>query len=268
MGIRLRKMKATFITILALCFVGYTYTAQGTPAKTSHCMGNVDDATTCSSCFNWGSGDIGAKQLATNACASAVSNAITDCKYYNGVITSTMSLQDCAVCDSKTWLNLTDHGTAASRLRTCSDTAVNTTTCTAVPSNCDQGLCYVNAAGAATVGCRMCSSGYKGGATAVSSNDGTVGYTTCVSQTVTNCDLGSATNNANCYTCNSNYAVATAQTSCVAFTVDSNCRQLGTGDTYCGQCWHAYYFETTTCILAAKMFAFSGLVIAFLAFLN
>jgi len=261
-------MKSAFITILALCFVGSTFTAQGTPAAASYCMGNNDNATTCSACFNWGSGTVGARQLAISACGTAVANTVASCKYYTGTNTSTVSLQDCMVCDSMTWLNLTDHLTAGSRVRACSDTAVNTTTCTAVPSNCDQGLCYVNASGTASVGCRLCSSGYKGSGTAISSNDGNVGYPTCVSQTITNCDLPSATAATDCYTCNSNYAVVTAGTSCTAFTTDSNCRKLGTGDTYCSQCWHAYYFTTTTCTLTAKIFAFSGLVIAFLAFMN
>jgi len=261
-------MKATFITILALCFVGYTITTQGTPAATSYCMGNNDNATTCSSCFNWGSGSVGAKTFATNACASAVTNAIADCKWYSGINTSTISLQDCMMCDDKTWMNLTDHATASSRLRTCSDTAVNTTTCTAVPSNCAQGLCFVNAAAAVTQGCRRCDDGYMLSGTAISSNEGTVGYTTCSTQTITNCEYGSPMNSAHCYSCKSDYAVATADTSCVAFTTDSNCRKLGTGDTYCSQCWHAYYFDTTSCVLSAKLFAFSGLVIAFLALLN
>merc|ERR1712232_183566 len=163
------------------------WSAQGTPAATSYCMGNVDNATTCSSCFNWGKGGtIKARTLASSACANAASNAITDCKVYSGSNTTTISLQDCIYCNSKTWLNLTDNATAASRLRTCSDTAISTATCASSISNCDQSVCFKSAAGAYTAGCRVCKSGYKGGTTAISGNDGTLGYTTSV------CTLGTS----------------------------------------------------------------------------
>jgi len=256
-------MKTTFITILALCLVGYTYTAQGTCAAASHCMGCTDDATTCFACFNWGSGKIGAKQLATNACANAVANTVTDCKYYKGTITATKSSSDCAVCNSKDWLNVVDNNTAASIAITCSDTATNTTTCNAKVSNCMQSLCYTAAGGTVTKGCAMCDKGYTGSGTQVS----TLGYTACsTTGVVTNCEYGLASDNTKCYSCKSDYAVASTDTSCTAFTTDSNCRKISS--TWCHECWHSYYFSSQKCTLAAKLFIYSGLIAAVLAFLN
>merc|ERR1712048_1492458 len=125
----LKKMKLATV-LVAIMAIQYVFTAQGTPAATSYCMGNVDNATTCSSCFNWGSGTIGARQLATGSCATAVANKVTDCKYYAGAISGTMKTAgDCMMCNKKTWLNIQDHSTPASIVIGCSDTAIDTTTC-------------------------------------------------------------------------------------------------------------------------------------------
>jgi len=131
------KMKL-FSLLLALFVIQQVFAAQGQPVAASYCMGNVDDSTNCSSCFNWGSGTIGARTYVANStCGTAVTNAVASCKWYSGTNTSTISLQDCSMCDSKDWLNLTDHAsTASSRVRACSDTAISTTTCSATISNC------------------------------------------------------------------------------------------------------------------------------------
>merc|ERR1712070_1365034 len=164
------------------------------------------------------------------------------------------------VCNSKTWLNIADNATNASIAITCSDTAINTTTCTAAVANCEQSMCYTLGA-TATLGCRLCSSGYKGGATSVTDADGIIlGYTTCTAGSITNAEYYNVMNNAQAGTCKSGYAVANAATSCVAFTTDSNCRSLGTGDTYCGQCWYAYYFSLTVCTLSASLMTFGAAV--------
>jgi len=99
--------------------------------------------------------------------------------------------------------------------------------------------------------------------TAIASQaDGNVGYTACATMTITNAEYGLNTNSAHVYSCKSGYAVANANTSCTAFTTDSNCRKLGSTGAYCGQCWYAYYFTTTTCTLGANLMAFAGLVLA------
>lgn len=253
------------ITILALCMIGYTFAAQGTPAASSYCMGNNDGATTCSACFNWGSGTIGARQLASNACSTKVANTVTDCKFYKGTITSTKSTSDCMVCNNKTYLNIKDHATASSITVACSNTASSTTTCKAAVSNCDQTFCFTNTSSTVNTGCKQCSTGYTGSGTQTSN----VGYASC-SKTgaITNCGLHSYALKTKCYTCNTGYAVASAETSCTAFTTDANCRMLSSGGSYCKECWHSYYFTTTTCTLAANILALGGMFMFVLAFFN
>lgn len=251
------KLATVLVAIMA---IQYVFTAQGTPAAASYCMGNNDNATTCSSCFNWGAGGtIGARQLAANACTTAVANSVTDCKIYNGLITSTKSMADCMMCKSKDWLNVTNHATPASIAITCSNTSISTTTCATKVANCEQSVCFKHTDNTYSVLCGMCSSGYMGSGTR---NANLPLYPTCSTNTITNADVGNPGDNAKVYTCKSGHAVANAHTSCVAFTTDSNCRELGTGDTYCGQCWHSYYFDTTTCKMGASLMSFAGIVMA------
>lgn len=254
-------MKALF-AILAICMITYSQAAQGTCAATSNCMGCTESGTdSCTACFNWGSGTKGARQLATTSCATAVANTVADCKYYNGGITATKAASDCLMCNGKDWLNLTMAGTIAVA---CSNTAGNATTCAATVANCDQSVCSLANSSGTTYSklCGSCSKGYKGSGTAVSGM-----YPTCTtSGIITNCDLHAGSSN--CYTCASGYAVVTAQTSCTAFTADSNCRKLGTGDTFCQECWAGYYFTATVCTLGAYVMIMSAMTLAVLAFFN
>jgi hypothetical protein len=239
------------ITIVALCIIGAALAAQGTPAATSFCQGNNDNATTCSSCHNAGTN---ARYLANGTCITMVTNVITDCKYYNPSITTTKAATDCFECDNKNWLNVTETGPAI----TCSDTAAVAATCTATLTNCDQSVCYTNAASVTNMSCAKCDSGYTGSGTIANG-----GYPACTTTTIANCDIGAGTA---CSTCKSGYAVAAAGTSCVAFTTDSNCRAMGTGDTYCGSCDFGYIFNLLVCESSAKLMAFSGLIMALFFF--
>merc|ERR1712183_574465 len=169
------------------------------------------------------------------------------------------------MCNSKDWYNVTDNATNASIIRACSNTALDATTCAAVVANCDQSLCFKSTGNVYTKGCSQCSSGYKGGATAVTDSDGqTIGFTDCVASTIANVDLMMGGSNTLGVTCKSGYAVANNGASCIAFTTDSNCRNLGTGNTYCAGCWFGYYFNLTVCQLASSMMAFGGIVAAML----
>merc|ERR1711862_118115 len=232
------------------------------------CKNDTPSATSaCDACYNWGSGTVGAKQLNGVLCSTAVANTVKDCKYYNTQITSTKAINDCAVCDGKTWLNITDHATAASIVITCSDTASVPASCSASVSNCKQRMCVTSSTGTSGYGCRQCDEGYTGSGTALVGLNNVVRYSSCTKTgAITNCNYHMVNNSANCYTCNSDYAVAAAATSCTSFTTDSNCRQLSS--TWCHHCWHAYYFDNKKCILAAKLFALTGIVVAVLAFLN
>jgi len=253
MGNQTQKMKVYQLVIVLLAIKAIQ---TGKPLAASYCMGNNNDATTCSACFNWGTGTIGARKLATNACATTVT-AITDCKYYNGKITSTRTVYDCMMCNSKKWLNITDHNTPASIAITCVDTAIDTTNCASEVANCDQSICLKPKTGTTSTYCAQCKSGYKGSGTKANGY-----YPTCASATITNAELGLGSDNTKVYTCKSGYAVVTLETSCKAFTTDSNCRKLGSTDAFCGECWHSYYFDTTTCKLGATLMSFAGIVMA------
>jgi len=248
--------------LIALIAVQYALAAQGTPVATSYCMGNTDNSVNCGACYNWGPGTVGGKQKSGNLCTAALTNKITDCKIYSGSGDATIQLYDCSVCDGKDWLNLTDNANAASRIRACSDTALNATTCAAKVSNCEQSLCFKDTSNVYHKGCSMCESGYVPSGTRLTINTaGNMWYSACSTGAITNAELYSGVNALHAYTCKSSYAVANDNLSCAAFTTDSNCRKLGSG-AWCGECWYSYYFDTTTCKLAAGLMAVGGIVMA------
>merc|ERR1712177_192888 len=179
MGNQTKKMKVYQLIIVVLAIKCVQTVTQGKPVAASYCMGNNNDATTCSKCFNWGSGTIGARQLATNACSTKVANSVTDCKYYNGGITSTKTTLDCMMCNSKKWLNITD-----------------TNTCKTEVANCDQSVCFKPKTGSNATYCAQCKTGYKGSGTKANNL-----YPTCAAATITNADLGLANDNTKVYTC-------------------------------------------------------------------
>jgi hypothetical protein len=162
------------------------------------------------------------------------------------------------MCDGKDWLNITGHATAASIVNACSNTALVAATCSTKITNCNQSFCHTTAGATTTAGCRVCDSSYKGSGTLIAG----VGYASCVAQTIANCDVGNPFLNTTCYNCKSGYAVSTDSLSCVAFTTDSNCRQLGTGNTYCSQCDDGYIFNLLVCESSAKLVAVFGLALA------
>jgi len=251
--------------------IGYSLAALGSPTADKYCMKRMDAADTCDACFNWGDGGtIGAREIATNACGTAVSNTVTDCMVYNGAITSTKQSNDCLLCKNKVYLNISETAGLPSVL-TCSDTASVPTTCTAAVTNCGQTMCYTDVATSTSkVGCRVCSKGYKGSGTQIVDTAGTplnLGYDSCATQTLTNCDLASPESNTKCYTCATGFAVDSAETACAAFTTDANCRMLHT-DSLCIECWYSYYFTASVCTLTANIMALGGMVMFVLAFFN
>jgi len=252
-----------FVAILIACMMVRGYKAQSCTSA-NYCIGCSSTTTNaCTSCFNWGSGKIGAKALnvSSSNCQTALSLTVTDAKFYIGSTTTTNSLATGTLFNNvlqckKTYLNYTYTGGVTA----CSNTA--TSGCTAV-SNCDQMVCWNNST--VTSGCRFCKRNYS--ATITSTN--VAGATACASgNTITNCETqmayssGSATS-ALCYICKSNYAVASTALTCTSYSTDSNCRQLNSSGT-CSQCWFAYYWNTSKCKLAANLMSVA--MIAFAAF--
>jgi len=240
-------------TIVALCLIGATFAAQGTPLATSFCQGNQDGNALCSTCHN---SNTNARVKGTdNLCTAVNANLVTDCAYFSNALTTTRTESDCQQCDSKDWLSVTVVATVPTIL--CSDTAAVTATCSTTVTNCDQSLCYTNTT--TTVGCMLCKSGYTGTGAAVGP-----GLTSCATTTIANCDIGRGTD---CFKCNSGYAVtSTTNTTCTAYTGDSNCRKLGTGNAYCAECHWGYIFNLLVCESSAKLMAFSGLMMALFFF--
>jgi len=115
----------------------------------------------------------------------------------------------------------------------------------------------------------LCKSGYKGSGDEIITGTSTsvkVGYVSCVTKTIDNCDVGNGVDKDKCLYCKSDFAVVAAETSCAAFTVDSNCRVTATAGTWCLECWMAYYFDAKVCVLKAGLIGFS--MLALLALFN
>merc|ERR550532_2043765 len=253
-------MRTVIGLILLICSIQYARAAVSCVA-TNYCMEcHASTANYCLACFNWGSGSVGARQLASNTCTTAMANKITDCKYYTGYSTSTKSASDCLMCNK-------DYNNAnySTNVATCSNTAANTTTCTAKVSNCEQTLCYTADGTTYSLLCKVCKSEYAPSGTLTSG----IGSTACATTSkITNCELHylSGTTVA-CYTCKSNYAVASTSTTCSSYTTDSNCRQLN-ANSVCGHCWAAYYFNVSTCKLQASLAIVSSFILAIMIMFN
>jgi len=83
-----------FIAILIACMMVRGYKSVSCTAA-NYCMACSSSTTdACTSCFNWGSGKIGAKALnSTSAnCQTALSLTVTDAKFYSGSTTTTDAL--------------------------------------------------------------------------------------------------------------------------------------------------------------------------------
>lgn len=250
------KFALAFVVVaLAIAYSQATVTC----TASSYCMGCSSTAATgCLSCFNWGSGKVGARQLssaATYTCTTALAVTTTDCKVYSGAAYYGYTSGTCRWCKSKTWLN-NSVSSASVTTKTCSNTAIITATCSASVSNCHQMVCTDYAAALSSTDyskCGTCKKGYWG-----TIDTTTDLYTACINSgtnPASNCDYYSPTSaHANvCMMCKSNYAVKYSNSSCYAYTTDKNCRALQSDNTNCMTCWDAYYWNATVCKLNAKV---------------
>jgi len=118
----------------------------------------------------------------------------------------------------------------------------------------------------------MCNAGKKGSGDALNSKStenesgAIMGYAGCATDLgITNCARGTYASLTECYVCDSEYAVASANdTSCSAFTTDANCRKLSS--TWCKECKMSYFFNSQMCTLKAGLIGFS--MLALLALFN
>lgn len=230
----------------------------------NYCGGcHLTTADACTSCFTYKSGKVGPRALVSSACTTALTTRlVTDCKIYSGGITSatgTKAATDCTVCD-KDFKNWTVTGTVLA----CSATAVTLTTACTKVANCMQTVCVKDTT--ESFGCSICNKNYSG-ATYVNATAGTSSCTK--TNAITNCEVmyyTSSIANKACHYCKTKYAVKQDDSACVAYTTDSNCRKLHTGDAQCEVCWDAYYWNLTKCKLSAKVFV-ATLIMALVNFL-
>lgn len=229
-----------FIALLAfVCLIAHCYTVSC--AATQYCMG-CSATNVCSTCFNWGSGSVGARSLASNTCTTALGKLATDAKMYSGSHTTTSTWTwSSALCKSNKYFVVDQSGgVAANYTGTCTSTLPTGATAVA---DCEYPGVNKTSASAATAYCLVCKKG-KGGVSA---------YTSCAGTAIANCDYASGNG---CHYCKSDYAVASTGLTCSAYTTDSNCRGL-LSDGTCGNCWDAYYFNGTTCKLFGSILAAS-----------
>merc|ERR1711939_1204422 len=93
-------------------------------AASKYCMG-CSATDTCSTCFNWGSGKVGARSLASNTCTATLTRTVTDAKAYSGTHTNTSNfgVGSCYCKDSK--YNYVDQTVATPYTSTCSKTSIS-----------------------------------------------------------------------------------------------------------------------------------------------
>merc|ERR1719215_1054594 len=230
-----------------------SYSIAASCQAADYCMGcHQTTANSCTSCFNWGSGKVGARGRATaNAldnCQAAQPTVLTtaNCKFYSGsalTTTTAKSSGNCSFCSKKyrVW-------TVATSAETCTDTAASG--CTAV-ANAEFTTCYVDTTTSSGAG--ACKKGHYPSGTVTNA-----GFPTCTKGEVANCDYASGS--ATCSVCKSGYAVNTSST-CTAFTTDKNCSSLF-ADSTCSTCWPAYYWNVSTCKLASSLISVSFLALA------
>jgi len=250
------KLIALFAIIGLIALIKTTPTC----VATNYCMScDSTTANKCMTCFNWGSGKVGARAYNSSSyhCTTTLTLTTANTMFYSGSITTTTTnsagtgYNNVWQC-KKTYLNYT----GSSGVSACSDTA-SPTTCTKI-SNCEQSKCHTTSGGTTTSGCVRCKRNY--GATITSSTP--AGATACSgSVNITNCEYeagiyGGSTTARYCYSCKSKYATNNAMGACTSYTTDSNCRQLQTDGTNCYTCWHSYYWNATKCKLAANLLSF------------
>jgi len=252
----------------------------------SMCMGC--DATTadkCTHCYNGVVATYGARALVSNACSTKLT-PITDCEVYRNDLsaaaaatvagnypcwkcasgkdmimtpTTTGDYQTSELISSDTWTS-TFAGTASCGTKdsTASTGGTDLTNCTNVVT-----ISTGQASGADIPDgryCLMTASGYG-----FDTSDADGAYKNAVNASgdvAAGCDnyiMGAGETSAyKCHNPTSGHAISSTGIIGVAFTTDTNCRQLSTGDLVCGVCTDAYWFGGSTCYLSAKMLVLSA----------
>jgi hypothetical protein len=127
--------------------------------------------------------------------------------------------------------------------------------------HCKTVVCFKPSSGDLTSACRMCDKGYYGSSWEATNSTGSEVCTKGMG--IGNCELTRQVGASShiCYACEKNYTVDFDQTGCIAWTIDSNCRRLQTGNKDCYYCWHSYFWASNVCKLGSYLMGCMGIVV-------
>ena len=278
-----------FLIIATLLLIRFNKCGPPLCAATSYCQSCLDDATTCSTCYNWGKGTVAldktwAASSGSSVCSGTLLAAykVTDClenEYvsqalsYSGITAVAVTTHPrCVLCDNKKFI--TFNGTSADELCTNTAPTMSNPSCLEI-EHCAMTVCVNDAA--PSTWCVFCidhrkpvqsttqlgASGEWGYRIASCSTELTVTITNCINYVI---DPSSSSDTIayNCYDCVGGFAVAVSNKSCVTYSIDAACRKIGLSG-YCNVCYASYYFDGTgLCKLRSFMVLFSSMMIVFI----
>lgn len=268
-------MKITIFLLIALFAL-----AQAEPScdLDSMCMGC--DATTadkCTQCYNGVVATYGPRALVSNACSTKLTE-FTGCTIYRSTLTAaampTSGNYPCWKCATGKvntatlssgvattgGITTTIVGLTTAYAASCADS--NPTGGVQALTNCSSLVAVpdTNDAAAGQM-CLITADGYMHDI-ATSATDAIGKQALTQTGVATGCKnyiyTMASTPTSTCHDPTSGNAINAAGTAGVAFTTDTSCRQLATGDLVCGVCTDAYWFGGAKCYLTARMLALSA----------
>merc|ERR1711879_299413 len=147
-----------FLTIIALIALA-KYAQSTSCAGSMYCMG-CSATDVCDACFNWGSGKVGARSLASNTCTASLTRTADNVMYYSGTHTNTSNwLWYSARCKSGKTFDVDSTSTAPYTV------ACNSTGATAAVGNCEANATDKITSNNTSGKCLLCKKNYIGNST-------------------------------------------------------------------------------------------------------
>merc|ERR1712232_1479971 len=148
MGISILKIMKFLIAALVLSLAtvsmqqgsgGGSTTTGPSCSAVNYCMGcDPVYPNKCTSCYNFGSGTVGARILANGSCTYRRSQSLIDgCKYYSGMSTNDVKAQVCMRCNDGLHMNFEYNNAYA--VPSCNNTHCSGTS---TMTNCKQRACF------------------------------------------------------------------------------------------------------------------------------
>merc|ERR1711879_324004 len=144
----LQKMKLFVTVVIALCMSKFAYSTSC--AASMYCMG-CSATDVCDACFNWGSGTVGARSLASNTCTAALTRTTGNVMYYSGTHTNTSNFVWYSLrCKSGRVFDVDSTSTAPYTV------ACNTTGAVTAVTDCEANATDKTASSTTTAKCMLC----------------------------------------------------------------------------------------------------------------